>query len=327
MQAGNEDAMTKITAIDKTGVFYAYERELFSEIPDVDFTVTDAESEQELIAALADANVILFTAAKLTANVIKTLDSCRLIIRYGIGYDNVDTAAARDKGIFVCNAPNYGVVDVAEHALMLMMATAKRVIRMHDMVRENRWNLDGIGSGSRLAGKAVGFVGFGKIAKALCERTNALGMKPLVYDPYVTAEALASFGATAMTLDELLGNADIVTLHLPLTESTHHMFHKDLFQKMKPTAVLINTSRGAIVNEADLMDALEAGTLAGVGLDVFENETGGLDPRFLSVPNAVLTPHVAWNTKEATLAIHEEVTGNVLRFLRGERPESIVNGL
>lgn len=319
--------MTKIIAIDKTGVFYAYETEFFAKIPDVEFTVTNAESEAELIAALSDANIILFTAAKLTANVIKTLDHCRLIIRYGIGYDNVDTIAAKEKGIFVCNAPNYGVVDVAEHALMLMMATAKRVVRMHDMVRENRWNLDGIGAGSRLAGKTVGFVGFGKIAKALCERTNALGMKPLVYDPYVSAEALSTFGATAATLDELLGSADIVTLHLPLMESTKHMFNTALFEKMKPSALLINTSRGAIVKEADLIDALEKGIIGGVGLDVFENETGGLDPRFLEIPNAVLTPHVAWNTKEATLAIHEEVTGNVLRFLRGERPESIVNGL
>jgi len=319
--------MTKITAIDKTGVFYAYETELFSRIPDVDFTITAADSEAELIAALSDANVILFTAAKLTANVIKTLDNCHLIIRYGIGYDNVDTAAAKEKGIFVCNAPNYGVVDVAEHALMLMMATAKRVVRMHDMVRENRWSLDGIGAGQRLCGRTVGFVGFGKIARALCARTNALGMKPLVYDPYVSSETLDAFGATAATLDELLESADIVTLHLPLTESTRHMFNMELFKKMKSSAVLINTSRGAIVKESDLIDALEAGYLAGVGLDVFENETGGLDPRFLAQPNAVLTPHVAWNTKEATLAIHEEVTGNVLRFLRGERPESIVSGL
>ena len=319
--------MTKIIAIDKTGVFYAYETEFFAKIPDVEFSVTNAESESELIAALADANIVLFTAAKLTANVIRTLDNCRLIIRYGIGYDNVDTAAAKEKGIFVCNAPNYGVVDVAEHALMLMMATAKRVVRMHDMVRGNRWGLDGIGSGSRLAGKTVGFVGFGKIAKALCQRTNALGMKPLVYDPYVSAEALAALDATAVTLDDLLAQSDVVTLHLPLMESTRHMFDKTLFAKMKPTAVLINTSRGAIVKEADLIEALEAGKLAAVGLDVFENETGGLDPRFLKIPNAVLTPHVAWNTKEATLAIHEEVTGNVLRFLREGRPESIVNGL
>jgi len=210
---------------------------------------------------------------------------------------------------------------------MLMLATAKRVVRMHDMVRENRWSLDGIGAGSRLAGKTVGFVGFGKIAKALCARTNALGMKPLVYDPYVTDEALTALGAAGVTLDDLLKNADVVTLHLPLMESTRHMFHMELFKKMKPSAVLINTSRGAIVKEADLIDALEAGYLAGVGLDVFENEAGGLDPRFLALPNAVLTPHVAWNTREATLAIHEEVTGNVLRFLRGERPESIVNGL
>ncbi|MBR2010649.1 MAG: C-terminal binding protein [Clostridia bacterium] len=319
--------MTNITAIDKTGVFYTYETALFSKMEDVRFTITDADDEKSLIAALHDANVILFTAAKLTANVIKTLDNCKLIIRYGIGYDNVDTAAAKEKGIYVCNAPNYGVIDVAEHALMLMMATAKRVVRMHDMVRENRWSLDGIGSGSRLAGKNVGFVGFGKIARALCERTNALSMKPLVYDPYVSSETLAAFGATAATLDDLLANADIVTLHLPLMESTRHMFNMELFKKMKRSAVLINTSRGAIVKEADLIDALEAGYLAGVGLDVFENEVGGLDPRFLAVPNAVLTPHVAWNTAEATLAIHQEVTENVLRFMRGERPESIVNGL
>jgi len=317
--------MIKVVAISNSDAAFGYEKEVFSRTEGVEFKVIDAHDEAALTTMLKDANVILFTAAKLNAKVIDSLDSCKLIIRYGIGYDNVDTERARERGIYVCNAPNYGVVDVAEHAIMLMMSASKRVIRMNDMVRENNWDISNIGASSRLSDKTVGFVGFGKIARAVCERTNAFRMTPVVYDPYVTDEVLSEYGARKVSLDELLALSDFITLHLPLMESTRHMFDMSLFKKMKPSAILINTSRGAIVNEKDLIDALEAGYLGGVGLDVFEDESGKLDPRMLTVRNAVLTPHVAWNTAEATVALHKEVTENVLRYVRGERPESIVN--
>lgn len=152
-------------------------------------------------------------------------------------------------------------------------------------------------------------------------------MTPIVYDPFVSKETVSEYDAEKVELEELLEKSDYVSLHLPLNEKTRHLFGKNFFTKMKRTAILINTSRGAIVNENELIEALEKKLIAGVGLDVFEEETHPVDARLLNIENAVLTPHVAWNTDVALVAIHEEVGDNVVRYLKGERPHSIVNKL
>lgn len=319
--------MRKITVFNKMGDPLTHEREVFSAIPDVEIFMSDAVSEEELIRDAKDAEVILFTSAKLTRAVLENLDKCKLIVRYGIGYDTVDTEAARELGIYVCNSPNYGVIDVAEHAFALMMATCKRLVRMNDRVRANNWGFENMGQSCRLTGKTIGFLGFGKIARAVCRFTSAFGTRTLVYDPYVTEDALREFSAEAVPLDTLLRESDFMTLHLPLSDATRHTIGERELRLMKPSAVIINTSRGPVIDEAALLSALVDGVIAGAGLDVFEDETGGMDPRLAEQDNVVLTPHVAWNTTEATVAIHEEVAANVAKYLRGERPDSIVNRL
>lgn len=319
--------MRKVVVLSKHTSGYEYEINALSKFPDVRFLISHAIDEDDVIEDIRDAEVVLFTATKINERVINSLEKCKLIIRYGIGYDNVDLAAAAAKGIYVCNAPNYGIVDVAEHALSLIFATAKKTVRMNDRTREGVWGSGVLGPFIRLAGKTVGFIGFGNIGKALCKRTNGLDMRALVYDPYVSEDALKEYGAESASFEDLLGAADFVTLHLPLNDKTRHMINKDAFEKMKRTAILINTSRGAIVDEAALIDALEQGKIAGAGLDVFENETDPLDNRLISASNVALTPHVAWNTDIAVTAIHEEVGDNIVRYLNGERPISVVNGI
>ena len=319
--------MRKITVFNKITDPLTHEREVFSAFDDVEIFMSAAVTEEELIRDAKDAEIILFTSAKLTRAVLENLVKCKLIVRYGIGYDTVDTTAAKELGIYVCNSPNYGVVDVAEHAFSLMMACAKRLVRMNDRVRANNWGFVDMGQSSRLTGKTIGFVGFGKIAKAVARFTKPFGTKTLVYDPYVSAEALEEFGAEATTLEGVLSESDFVTLHLPLSDATRHTIGKEQLALMKPSAVIINTSRGPIIDEAALVEALVNGTIAGAGLDVFEDESGGIDERLPKQDNVILTPHVAWNTTEATVAIHEEVAANVAKYLRGERPDSIVNGL
>jgi len=319
--------MRKIVVFNKMEDPLTHELEVFSQFSDVELVKSPAVTEEELIRDAKDAEVILFTAAKLTRKVLSSLERCKLIVRYGIGYDTVDTEAARELGIFVCNSPNYGVVDVAEHAFALMMACCKHLVRLNDRVRVGNWGFDGIGMWQRLSGKTVGFLGFGKIARAVCGFTSAFGTKTLVYDPYVSDAVLDEFGATAVTLDELLAQSDFMTLHLPLSDATRHTIGRAELAKMKRSAIIINTGRGPIIDEAALVDALEDGIIAGAGLDVFEDESGGIDPRLPAMDNVVLTPHVAWNTAEAVVAIHEEVAANVAKYLRGERPNSIVNGL
>ena len=305
---------------------YQYEIDALKQIPDAELVFSSAVAEDDVIADIRDAEVVLFTATKINERVINSLEKCKLIIRYGIGYDNVDLEAAAKRGIYVCNAPNYGIQDVAEHALALIFATAKKIVPMHERARAGLWG-PGMPPFIRLAGKTIGFVGFGNIGKALCKMTNGLSMRPLVYDPFVTEEAIADYGAEKVDIETLLANSDFVSIHMPLNDGTRHFFDKCLLEKMKNTAILINTSRGPIVNECDLIDALDKGIIAGVGLDVFEDEKNPIDERLTSSPNAVLTPHVAWNTDVALVAIHEEVGDNVVRYLKGERPNSIVNKL
>ena len=319
--------MVKIVALSSFPHEFDYERAQYGQRSDVVFSICGAKAPEEVIPAVSDADVILFTDVRFDRVLLDSLNKCKLIIRYGIGFDNIDWQYAAQKGIIVCNAPNYGVIDVAEHALSLMLACSKRIVYMNDCMRNHSWYTGDMGQSVRLAGKTVGFVGFGKIARCVCKRTNAFDTKALVYDPYVTAESLAEFGATAVDLDTLLQESDFISLHLPLNDHTHHMIGAEAFRKMKKTAVIINTSRGGIIDEAALAVALEQGLIAGAGLDVFENEGGHLDERMMAGKVVTLTPHVAWNTTEAAAALHKEVTDNVLRFLDGNRPESIVNGL
>ncbi len=304
-----------------------YENEVFAAMPEVEYVSSDASDDADVINVCRDAEVILFTNTNLSREVLEKLPKLKLLVRYGIGYDKVDTVAARELGIIVCNSPKYGVTDVAEHAVMLIYAAAKRVTDMNDRVRANNWGGEGRKAGVRLSGKTIGFLGFGNIGRAVCKRTNGSEMKPIVYDPFVSDELIAEYGAERVTVDVLLTRSDFITCHLPLNEKTYHTLGKAEFAKMKNTAILINTSRGGVINEAELIDALEAGEIAGVGLDVFEDESGKMDKRLANAPLAVLTPHVAWNTPDAIVTLHHEVTDNVVRYLRGERPESIVNGL
>lgn len=319
--------MKKIVSLSTNPAAFDFEQAAFAARDDAEFIISGARSKEDVKAAVCDADVVLFSDITIDRQVIDSLKNCKLIIRYGIGYDNVDAKYAAEKCIFVCNAPNYGVTDVAEHALSLLLSCAKRLTYMNDCVRNGLWDTSKMGASRRIAGKSIGFIGFGKIARCVCQRTNAFGLKALIYDPYVSTEVADSYSGELVTLEELLRRSDYVTLHLPLNEQTRHMMGAAQFALMKPDAVFVNTSRGGLVNEKELIDALEQGVIAGAGLDVFEDESGNIDPRILRMKQVTLTPHVAWNTLEGAAALHEEVTNNVLRFLDGSRPESIVNGL
>lgn len=314
----------KIVIFSNTENGFEYEKEQFSKFGITPYIVC-RKTEEGIIEAAQDAEIILFSDVALNANVIKNLKKCKLIVRYGIGCDNVDLKAAADAGIYVCNAPSYGVYDVAEHAMSLLLACSKRLGYLDSLVRNGIWDVEQMGKSRRLEGKTIGFLGFGKIARCVCARTNAFGMKPIVYDPYIDPKCLEEYKAQSVGFDEVLELSDYITLHMPLSDSTKHIIGKSQFEKMKNDAVIINTSRGALIDEVALIDALESGQISGAGLDVFENESNKIDKRILKMQNVVLTPHVAWNTFEAVVALHQEVTDNVMRFLQGEKPENIVN--
>lgn len=319
--------MRKIVVFNRMSDPLTHEMQVFSAFPDVEVVKSDAITEEELIRDAKDAEIILFSSARLTRTVLSSLNRCKLIVRYGIGYDTVDTEAARELGIYVCNSPGYGAIDVAEHAFSLMMACTKNLTRLHARVLDKNFGFTDIGVWRRFSGKTVGFFGFGRIARALCGFTKPFGVRPLVCDPYVSDSVLAEYNATRCEKDELLSSSDYVTLHMPLNEETRHMIGARELSLMKPDAIIVNTSRGPVIDEEALADALDRGVIAGAGLDVFEDESGMVDDRLIGARNVTLTPHVAWNTVEAVYALSEEVAENVARYLRGERPNSIVNGL
>lgn len=313
----------KIVILAVDSPVFDYEKEQFAKFDDVELIICPSKDRAEVLTVVKDAEVILFTDVAMDADFLAQLTNCKLIIRYGIGYDNIDTVKAAELGIMVCNAPNYGVIDVAEHAISLIFSCSRRLPSIDAGVRKNDWAVEG--SFSRVDKKTIGYAGFGKIARCVFDRMKHFNTNALVYDPFLSDEAIESMGAKPADLDTLLAESDYVTLHVPLSEKTKHMFSMNEFKKMKNTAILINTGRGGLVKEADLVDALEQGIIGGAGLDVFENEFHQLDERLVNMPNVTLTPHVAWNTAEGKQALSEEVTNNVVRYLKGEKPESIVN--
>ena len=283
------------------------------------------QTEDELIEAVKDADVIAFTATPITSRVIDSLEKCKLIIRYGVGYDNVDWWAAAAKGIYVCNAQTYGTHDVGEHAAALLMAASKLIAQNDAIIRKDGWGI--AGQGTRLYGKTIGYIGLGRIARVTCSVTNGLGMKAITYDPYASKEILDEYKATSVDLDTLLKESDFISVHAPLTEESRHMLSTEQFKKMKNTAVVINTSRGALIDEEALIKALEDGEIAGAGLDVYEKEPFDANSKLRFMDNVVLTSHIAFNTAEAMVDLHKEVTADIVRVLKGERPVNVVNGL
>ena len=306
--------MKKIVALASAKTV-EYEAQTFAAREDVQFTCFTGNDPENIIKMAKDAEVFLYSGAQIRKQVLDGLENCKLIIRYGIGYDDIDYEYAAEKGIIFCNAPNYGVIDVAEHALSLILACSKRLVYMNDCVRDKFWNSGLMGASSRLSGKTIGFVGFGKIARHVCGCIKAFGTKAIVYDPYVKTDALEAYGAESVDLDTLLRTADYVTLHLPLNQDTRHMFGKEQFARMKSSAYLINTARGPVVDEEALIDALRENRIAGAALDVFAEEPTK-NERLCKHPKVSITPHIGGSTKEAQSRIGEEIVDIITGFFK-----------
>ena len=315
--------MSKVVIVDSAAHDYELERSEFV-AEGVEVVVCDCTSEDEIVDAARDATVLLVTSSTITASVIDGLQNCRLIMRYGVGLDNIDVEHAARRGIPVCNAARFGTCDVAEHTFALLLACVRKVAWFDRALHQGWWMPAGSAEAVRLHGKTMGVIGFGRIAKTVCGIAAGFSMVPAVYDPFVDGDAIRSHGYRAVELDELLTDSDFVTLHAPLNSETRHMISKEEFTRMKESAVLINTSRGALVNEEDLIAALESRQIAGAGLDVFEEEPIQESSPLRRLDNVVVTPHVAWNTTEAVADLHREVIDDVVRVLRGQAPHNAV---
>ena len=227
----------------------------------VELRPAQCKSEEEIIELTRDADGVLNCYAKMTARVIENLHRCKIIARYGIGVDNVDLAAATQAQILVTNVPDYCIDEVSDHALALLLALARRIVEANGAVKAGAWDVVAHAGIRRLRGQTLGLIGFGRIAKALASKVQALGMKVLVYDPYLEAVAIAHHGAEAASFDRTLADADAISVHVPLSEETRNLIGERELARMKPTAFLINTSRGGIVDERALAIALKEGRI------------------------------------------------------------------
>lgn len=287
-------------------------RELGAELRAVRCSTPD-----ELEANARDAEIILFTATRFDDAAFDRLPNLRLLVRYGIGYDTVDIDAAKRHNVIVCNSPTYGCYDVAEHAFALMQ-TANRKTAVYDRkIRAGSCGASAAYPCYRMAGKQMGFVGYGRIARNMANFALGFGMKLAAYDPYVDA-AKADPPAAAMSLEELLRTSDFISVNSVLNDQTRGMINAERFAMMKPTAILVNTSRGGLIDEDALYDALANKTIRAAGIDVWNEMPRTADNRFCGLDNIVMTPHAAWNTVEAAQALKEEVMQTVTRYIKGE---------
>jgi phosphoglycerate dehydrogenase-like enzyme len=274
-----------------------------------------------IVEAGQDVDAVFVYSGKFTAEVIERLPACRVLARCGVGYDNIDVDAAREHGITVTYVPDYGSEDVAEHTLALMFACARRIAASDRAVQHGGWpGYRQLGPMYRMSGRTLGLLGFGRIARCVARGALAFGMRVLAHDPFVDPAACEALGVHPVGRDELLRTADVVSIHLPLTAETRHSVDAGALALMKPTALLLNTSRGAVIDQRALEEAVLAGRIAGAGLDVLETEPPEPDSPLRTAESVLITPHSAAFTEEALAEVRKRALADALRVLRGEAP-------
>ena len=287
--------------------------------------VTDEEERARLAS---DAAVLIARWMPLPRTFLERLDRAVAVIRTGIGVDTVDVAAATELGLCVANVPDFCLEEVAEHTLALIFAVTRKIVHADRLVRRGKWHRSSAQDllpMRRLNGQTLGLIGLGNISRTVAGKARALGLKPIAYDPFVTPEAAASVEVRLAELGEVLSSADIISLHVPLTPKTRHLMNRETLGQMKRGAILINTSRGTVVDEKALLDALQSGQLAGAGLDVLEKEPQKGPHPFFDLENVVLTCHYASCSLEAYANMGLQISQQASAMLRGEFPHHLVN--
>lgn len=284
----------------------------------IEYSYLSSTDEDEIAAAARGVEGIIFTSTRFDESLFSKLPDLKIISRSGIGLDTVDMDAATAHGVIVCNSASYGTYDVAQHTVALLLSLLHSVPRYDAAVKErNDWSAAGIPMASRLSARTLGIVGFGRISRWIAKMMSGFGMTVLVSDPYCDEEKARELSVTPVSLDELCARADILSLNAPLTDSTRHMINDERIAMMKDGVLLVNTSRGPLCDEAALLRGLTSGKIAGAALDVFESEPFAADHPFRTLPNVVLTPHVAWRSTEALYDLVREVTGNLIDYFEG----------
>ena len=312
-------ARFKVVVSDQVFPTVDIERALLASI-DAELVVASGESE-EVLKVASDADAILNTYLPWSAESIGRLDKCRIIARYGIGFDNVDLDAARSAGIVVTNVPDYSVEEVAVHTLALILAMQRKLLEGDRLLRQGGWAIKSLQPIRRLSELTVGLFGYGRIARKLAAPLGEIGARIIVHDPYLEPSPDLP---PLVSLDELLQQSDVVSVHAPLTDETRGIIGDRAMSIIKPGAMLVNTSRGPLVDLEALKAALKSGQLGAAALDVFDQEP--LDARRIAdIPNLIATPHMAYYSEESLQESQRKAATQVVKVLTGKEPDYRVN--
>ncbi len=299
------------------------EKKIFSKI-NADLFEYNCKTREEAEKVVCDADAIITQYIKFPKDLIDKLENCKVIARYAMGYDGLDLKAAGEKGIYICNIPSYCVDEVSTHALALLLELNRKVSKYNTWTHSGKWfgmplNIPSIRK------SVIGIIGYGKISKAFIEKIKPLCENIFVCSEHLSEEEARNQGINLKTFDEVIEMSDYVSIHSPLNDKTKHMFNKECFQKMKNTAAIINVARGSIVNEKDLVWALENKEISGAALDVLEKEPIEKDNPLLKFENVIITPHIGWHSLASQDVLQNFPAEEVVRVLTGQKPLSAVN--
>jgi D-3-phosphoglycerate dehydrogenase len=288
----------------------------------------DSKDEQKLIDLVKDADFVITQFSPVTAAVVQAMQKSKIIVRYGIGVDNVDLKVAAQKNIPVCNVPDYCIDEVADSALAMILDLVRKISAHAFLIRSGKWALAvPLNQLFVLNEMTVGIVGFGRIGRAVAARLKPFRCKVVVFDPVVDAATIKAGGCTPVSFDELLRTSDLVTLHCPSNDKTKQMMNAGIFAKMKKGAMLVNTSRGTLVKTDDLVAALQSGQISAVALDVTDPEPINMDNPLVKMDNVIINPHIASASPGAVTKLRTSVANIVAMAVKGQKLPNIVNGV
>ena len=299
--------------------------ELLRAEPGLEVVVSTKLDTAGLRAALAEADgIVIRSGTTLTAEVLRDQPRLKVIVRAGVGVDNIDVPAATRQGIVVMNTPGGNTVSTAEHTVALMLALSRNVAKANDSLKAGKWDRNKF-TGTQLGGKTLGIVGLGRVGLAVAKRAQGFDMKVVGFDPFLSAERAAEFGITSLPLDDLWGRCDYVSVHTPLSDETRNIIGAEAIKKMKPGVRIINCARGGLIDEAALLDALNSGKVAGAAVDVFDPEPPAADHPLIKHPNVLVTPHLGASTEEAQISVAVEAAHLLINYFKTGQVRFSVN--
>jgi len=319
-------AKFKIFMTDKTWPDTTIEEKIIRDGLDAELILSRGGTPEEICREGRDCDALMVLFTPMGREYLKHFERCRLLVRMGIGTNTVDLPTATKKGIMVCNVPDYCQEEVADHVLALFLELTRKVGLLDRQVKSGGWDMTIADPVPRLQGKAFGLLGCGGIGRMTGRRAASFGMRLIGYDPFVPEETFRAEGIERrMDLRAFLSEADVVSLHVPLTPETEGLINPKTLACMKRSAYLINTARGGLIAEDDLYEALASGTIAGAALDVLREEPPRGKHRLFTLPNLIVTPHAAWNSDAAIPELRVKAAEEVVRFFREGRPKNLVN--